>query len=267
MNNQSNIGHPTGEVTSVSDREKVNNAYYDQLGERWFSAEDDPVALLRAEGDFRAIWVESVLGSTPQDVLDIGCGAGFLSQRLAKQGHRVTGLDASAETLAVAQRFDATQKVNYVLGDAYRLPFPDQSFETVTAMDFLEHVSDPQKVIAEVKRVLKPGGRFFFHTFNRNWLSHLIVIKGVEWFVKNTPKDLHVIELFIKPQELTEWLNESDFEIREMRGLRPVFLQKAFWKMLATGRVSPDFRFAWTPSLTLGYTGLAQKSSEGHESH
>jgi 2-polyprenyl-6-hydroxyphenyl methylase / 3-demethylubiquinone-9 3-methyltransferase len=47
-----------------------------------------------------------------------------------------------------------------------------------------------------VCRVLAPSGLFFFHTFNRNWIANLIVIKGVELFVKNTPEDLHVLRLF-----------------------------------------------------------------------
>lgn len=242
-----------------SDREKVNNSYYDELGDRWFTAEDDPIALLRAEGEFRADWVEEILGSTPHHILDVGCGAGFLAGRLARSGHQVTGLDASEESLQVARFAEKTGRVHFVQGDAYRLPFPDHSFDVVTAMDFLEHVTDPARVVQEVSRVLQPGGKFFYHTFNRNWLSHLIVIKGVEWFVKNTPKDLHVIDLFIKPEELKLQIENSGMTVREVRGLRPVFLQWPFWRMIFTGKVSPKFRFAWSSSLLLGYTGLAEK--------
>ena len=56
-------------------------------------------------------------------------------------------------------------------------------------MDLLEHVEVPAKVIAEASRVLKPGGLFFFHTFNRNWFSWLFALKGVEWFgTQHTPQ-------------------------------------------------------------------------------
>lgn len=242
-----------------TDRQIVNNAYYDDLDERWLTAEDDPVALLRQEGDFRADWVLEVLGANPREVLDIGCGAGFLLKRLLDGGHRATGLDASAASLGVAARW--TQgRARLVEGDAYRLPFPDASFDVVTAMDFLEHVSEPERVVAEAARVLRPGGIFFYHTFNRNPLAHLIVIKGVEWFVANTPKDLHVIELFIKPRELHAWLRAHGLEKQAERGLRPVILQKAFWRMLWTGRVGKDFRFTWDKGTLLGYTGWARKA-------
>ncbi|MBX3018415.1 MAG: bifunctional 2-polyprenyl-6-hydroxyphenol methylase/3-demethylubiquinol 3-O-methyltransferase UbiG [Bdellovibrionaceae bacterium] len=242
------------------DREIVNNAYYDDLKDRWLTAEDDPVALLRQEGAFRAKWVREVLAGRRHEVLDIGCGAGFLLKSLLDAGHTVTGLDASGASLEVAGRLTAG-RARLVEGDAYRLPFSDASFDAVTCMDFLEHVSEPAKVVAEAARVLKPGGVFFYHTFNRNPVAHLIVIKGVEWFVKNTPKDLHVIELFIKPRELRAWMESEGLEPVEERGLRPVFLQWAFWRMIFTGHVGPDFRFTWERGRLTGYTGFARKKA------
>ena len=113
----------------------------------------------------------------------------------------MTGLDASQEALSVAARHDGTARVRYERGDALTLPYPDASFDAVCSLDFLEHVEEPERVVAEVARVLRPGGLFFFHTFNRNFWAWLVIIKGVEWFVRNTPKDLHVLRLFVKPEE------------------------------------------------------------------
>src|SRR6201999_1216443 len=114
--------------------------------------------------------------------------------------YRVTGLDASPESLVVAARHDETGSVRYERGDALALPYADASFDAVCAMDFLEHVEEPARVVAECSRVLRPGGLFFFHTFNRSFLAWLVVIKGVEWFVRNTPRDMHVLRLFIPPR-------------------------------------------------------------------
>jgi 2-polyprenyl-6-hydroxyphenyl methylase / 3-demethylubiquinone-9 3-methyltransferase len=184
----------------------VNNAIYEALGDRWYEANDDPVALLRAESRHRNPWVarhiDEAFGGRPIDALDVGCGAGFLSNYLAARGHRVAGLDASPESLAVAARHDPSGSADYRLGDALALPYPDASFDVACAMDFLEHVEEPARAVAEIGRVLRPGGLFFFHTFNRNPLAYLVIIKLVEWFVKNTPRDMHVLRLFVRPDEL-----------------------------------------------------------------
>lgn len=240
----------------------VNNDIYEALGERWYSADDDPVALLRAESRLRNPWVSSRLRERSPEgarVLDVGCGAGFLSNHLAREGFEVTGLDASKESLTVAARHDQTGRVVYQVGDALALPHANESFDAVCAMDFLEHVENAAAVVRECARVLRPGGLFFFHTFNRNPLAWLVVIKGVEWFVRNTPRDMHVLRLFIKPSELERLCHDSRLDVVELRGSKPVIFAAAFWKMLASGVVPPDFRFEFSPSTLLAYTGFAER--------
>ena len=242
-------------------RTEVNNAFYDDLGERWHTAQDDPVALLRAEGIAKQKWVESQLSGRSANrslkILDVGCGAGFLANHLSNLGHHVQGVDFSLNSLRTAKSLG--KSVQYHRGDALRLPFRDDSFDVVCAMDFLEHVEDPRKVVLECARVLKPGGLFFFHTFNRNFLAWLIVIKGLEWFVKNTPEHMHILRLFITPKELESYCHDGGMNVLAWTGVRPDILRKAFWKMLATRSVPHDFQFVLTPSLKLSYLGVAEK--------
>jgi 2-polyprenyl-6-hydroxyphenyl methylase/3-demethylubiquinone-9 3-methyltransferase len=241
----------------------INNDWYADLGERWYRAEDTPIALLRAESRHRNPWIADeivrVFGPSAQRVLDLGCGAGYLSNYLATAGHCVTGIDTTAENLSVARAHDVTQTAKYEVGDACALPYPARSFDVVCAMDLLEHVTDPEKLIAEVGRVLRPGGVFFFHTFNRTKAAHLIVIKGVDWFVANAPKDLHVIDLFRTPAEVSAMCERAGLEVTLLRGSRPRF-RWPLWRMLVTGKVGDDFAFTWTKSLAIGYTGCAHKS-------
>lgn len=242
---------------------RVNNDFYDRLGERWYSAQDDPVALLRAESRARNPWVVSEISAAFPDgratVLDVGCGAGFLTNELARHGFQVTGLDASPMSLALARQYDATRSVRYDTGVAESLPYPAQSFRVVCALDLLEHVEDPERIVSEIARVLAPGGLFFFHTFNRNLLSWLIVIKGIEWFVKNTPANMHCLRYFIKPAELRAICLRNRLRVETMKGLAPRVFQRAFWKMILTGVVPEGFAFRFTRSTPMGYLGVAVK--------
>ncbi len=244
----------------------INNEFYETLGSLWLTGSDHPAALLRAENKLRTPWVAAEIAkrfSHPVSVLDVGCGAGFLTHALATAGHRVFGIDLSENSLEVAKENDVTGTVDYRKASADALPFADRSFDTVCAMDVLEHVENPRRLIAEAARVLKPEGLFFFHTFNRNLLSYLVVIKGVEWFVRNTPQNMHVYPLFIKPAELKDYCESESLHVIELLGFRPKFLSLAFLQMLLTRKVSDSFAFRFSKSLSTGYSGIAQKRTPG----
>jgi 2-polyprenyl-6-hydroxyphenyl methylase/3-demethylubiquinone-9 3-methyltransferase len=243
---------------------EINNDIYNTLNDRWYTAYDDPVALLRAETQLTGPWIQEKISELFKDkttckILDIGCGGGFLSNRLSLHGHSVTGIDLSEESLAVAKRHDSTGGVRYVAADAYHLPFEDGAFDVVTAMDFLEHVENPQNVIREVSRVLAPGGVFFFHTFNRNPISGLVIIKFVEWFVKNTPKHMHLLRMFITPKEMKKYCAFSGLEVQHFVGTRPQLFNHRAVQGLVQGKVPQDFKFSFTKSLLLAYMGYARK--------
>jgi 2-polyprenyl-6-hydroxyphenyl methylase / 3-demethylubiquinone-9 3-methyltransferase len=239
----------------------INNDFYDGLLDQWLSANDHPVALLRAENRERNPWIlETITKQCPSPcrILDIGCGAGLLSNFLASKGHHVTGIDLSLKSLEVAKA-NGPSSATYLSANAESLPFEANAFDIVCAMDLLEHVEAPETVISEAARVLRPGGLFFFHTFNRTWLSYLLVIKGVEWFVKNTPEHMHVFSLFITPKELHEMCDLVGLDVEKMKGLRPKAFSLSFWSLLFSRKVSPRFRFIFTDSLKTGYVGIAKK--------
>lgn len=246
----------------MSVAEKINNEFYHSLGERWYHASDDPIALLRAESRLRNPWViqkiRSHYGDLPVRVLDVGCGGGFLSNELGRSGYEVTGVDLSEESLAIARQYDPTGRVEYKKMDALDLRFVDNCFHAVCAMDFIEHTDRPEQLLREVSRVLAPGGLFFFHTFAQNFFSWLFVIKGVEWVVKNTPKRMHTYDLLVNPNKLTKICDRNGLQVEKILGVRPVF-SRAFRELLQTGSVPEDFSFCFSRILLLGYSGVAIK--------
>jgi 2-polyprenyl-6-hydroxyphenyl methylase/3-demethylubiquinone-9 3-methyltransferase len=248
----------------------INNEFYEELLDKWHKAYDHPVALLRAENQIRVPWVLSEIAkyhSQNASLLDIGCGGGFLTNAAQIAGHTVTGIDLSESSLSIAHQLDTTKKVRYIKANAYSLPFPDKSFDVVSAMDVLEHVDNPSLLISEASRVLKKGGLFFFHTFNRNPFSYLLVIKGVEWFVKNTPPNMHIYSLFIKPSELKILCSKHSLQVSSFIGLRPKFFSLPFLQLLLTRKVSPQFSFSFSKSLLTGYSGFAKKETTNGSDH
>jgi len=242
---------------------KINNQIYNELGARWIHAKDDPVALLRAENRFRNPWIlyELTKQKVPlgSPVLDMGCGAGFLSRDLAKAGFDVTAIDLSEGALEQARLQDPQVKIKYKRANILDTKENSEIYSACFLMDILEHIENPAQAFLEASRILKPGGLCFYYTFNRNFLSHLLVIKAVEFFVKNTPKDLHVYKYFLKPHEIEGYLNSAGLKKMKWQGIGPKILQPAMWTLVTTGQVRDDFKFQQTPNLWVGMMGVAQK--------
>ena len=92
-------------------------------------------------------------------LLDVGCGPGTITVDLARRlaPGRVVGLDASADVIARAAQFDEPN-LSFLVGDAYALPFEDNSFDVVNIHQTLQHVARPVDVLRELRRVVRPGG-------------------------------------------------------------------------------------------------------------
>ncbi len=108
--------------------------------------------------------------------LDVGCGDGHNTRLLHDRGADITALDVSMSFVRAAR--DASSEIGHVLGDATALPFPDHTFDAVTAFMSVMDTAEPERAIAESARVLRPGGWFQFsvtHPVNvnprRRWLD------------------------------------------------------------------------------------------------
>jgi len=98
--------------------------------------------------------------------LDVCCGTGDIALALAAKGAQVTGLDFNRNMLAIAEKKPGAH-VDFVAGDAQKLPFPDDSFEMVTVGYGLRNLADWQLGLREMRRVAKPGGRLLVLDFAR----------------------------------------------------------------------------------------------------
>lgn len=106
----------------------------------------------------------------PLCILDIGCGAAYFSYELQKHGHHVTSLDSlKGMNKEDIKKFETIfkkggQTFHFVEGNATHLPFPEKSFDVIIIADVIEHIDDEDKVMKEIRRVLKPQGYFIAST-------------------------------------------------------------------------------------------------------
>lgn len=92
-------------------------------------------------------------------IADLGCGDGYGAYKLYKEGYRVTGLDLSHDMIERANKRLETDRLSFVQGDLIKLPFQDESFDGLMAVNSLEWTEVPYEGLKEMKRVLKPGGK------------------------------------------------------------------------------------------------------------
>ncbi len=242
-------------------RAKVNNAFYDHLGSRWLADSSHAIALLVAEAPVKLDYARSVVGSAPQRILDIGCGAGLVTVPLAADGHEVVGVDRSEPSLAIARHHAAHHGVHaeFRVQDALALDELDATFDVALLLDVLEHVQDPAGAVREAVRVVKPGGSIIFHTFTRNPLAYLVAVLGPRLMTRHCPRHLHVYSQFIRPRELRTAFEASNAAVRNLQGVRPC-LDAAFMHTARHRRVDPLFSFKRGGPALAGYLGVAQRA-------
>jgi 2-polyprenyl-6-hydroxyphenyl methylase/3-demethylubiquinone-9 3-methyltransferase len=223
---------------------------YDGAAAQWWSDDLRWVRTLRNMVPGRLSWFDRRVDWAGKSVLDLGCAGGFMAEALDDRGADVTGIDPAAEAIAAARDHarDAGRSIRYDTGTGEALPYGDASFDAVVCVDVLEHVSDLNKVLAEVVRVLKPGGVFAFDTINRNPVARMATITMAEDVLGLLPKGTHDPALFIKPGELRHAMQGAGLVAGPMTGLGPRGLTRR-----------GDFTFGRVPVRLVIYMGIARK--------
>jgi len=210
-----------GDTTRNVDPQET--ARFGALADTWWDPHG-PSRPLHLLNPVRLDWVlERSGGVAGREVLDVGCGAGLLSEALAAQEARVTAIDASPEALTAARLHlhDSGLAVDYreATAEEWAARHPG-AYDVVTCMELIEHVPDPVSLLAACARALRPGGHLLLSTLNRTPKAWLLAVVAAEYVLGLLPRGTHDYRRLVRPSELAAWARPHGLDLEALCGLR-----------------------------------------------
>jgi 2-polyprenyl-6-hydroxyphenyl methylase/3-demethylubiquinone-9 3-methyltransferase len=194
---------------------------FSRLAHRWWDPQSE-FRPLHEINPLRLEWIDRHAALAGKKVLDVGCGGGILTEAMARLGAQVSGIDLSDKALRVAELhlLESKLEITYRKSSAEELAAEQPgAFDVVTCMELLEHVPEPAGMVGACARLVRPGGKVFFSTINRNPKSYLFAVIGAEYVLKLLPRGTHDYQRFIKPSELSRWSRAAGLTADEVIGM------------------------------------------------
>lgn len=195
--------------------------WWDPKGESAMLHKLNPVRLAYIRSAIDRHWADAGAARKPlagRSAIDVGCGAGLLTEPLARLGARVTGLDAAAENVAAASSHAEAVGLEIDYRNADIETLERETFDLVTSMEVIEHVTDPAAFVAALERALAPGGLMLLSTPNRTAMSRIMLVEAAER-LGQVPRGTHDWHKFLTPEELTEMLVAAGLTVTDTRGI------------------------------------------------
>ena len=154
-------------------------------------------------------------------ILDIGCGAGILSEPLARLGATMVGVDPAEENIAVARAHADEQDltIDYRATTAEAVAEGGETFDVVLATEVVEHVVNVEEFVATCASMVKPGGLMIAATLNRTLKSFALAIVGAEYVLRWLPRGTHQWDKFVTPRELERAIEATGLDVIGERGV------------------------------------------------
>ena len=215
----------TRAATSIVEREALHFGsmaadWWDPKGSSAMLHQLNPVRLAYIRDRMDQHWSLDECNRRPlegKSALDVGCGAGLLTEPLARMGAKVTGVDAAPELIAAARDHAMGQglEIDYRAADVMDV---EGRFDLVTSLEVVEHVADPAAFVKALAKRLAPGGLMILSTPNQTSWSKLLTITVAEGFGK-IPRGTHDYDKFISPDRMKLLLADAGLQCVDFEGI------------------------------------------------
>ncbi len=205
--------------STFNSNEKIK---FDRLSKAWWE-EDGPFKQLHKMNKLRISYIKEVLSSNYKDLkgmscLDVGCGGGILSFPLERLGAKLTAIDQSPDSIAIACSVKELKGSNISFKISTIEDLEEDSFDSVFCMEVVEHVDDIKFFLREVEKRVKNGGFIFLSTINKNIGSYFKAIVAAEYLLRFVPIGTHSWKNFVKPSQIADSL--INCKLIDLRGMK-----------------------------------------------
>ena len=200
------------------DKSEIEN--FDNYAHEWWNKRG-PYKFIHLLTPLRMKYISNNFKLKGSKVLDLGCGGGLLCEAMTESGADVVGIDASLKTIEIAKKHanEKNLKIDYLNTDIESFNYKE-NFDAVICFELIEHVPNPNELIAQISKLIKPNGKLFLSTINRNLYSFMLAKLVAEYLLNVIPRGTHRYEKFIKPSEMRQMLENNNFSMSDIQGLK-----------------------------------------------
>jgi 2-polyprenyl-6-hydroxyphenyl methylase/3-demethylubiquinone-9 3-methyltransferase len=217
-------------ASQSADREEIER--FGRLAERWWDPHGpmralhrfNPARLSLIRNQAATAFARDIRAKAPfagLTLLDIGCGGGLVSEPMARLGFRVTGIDAAARNIAVAQAHAREHRleIDYRTASVESLAASGVQYDVVLNLEVVEHVNDPEAFLRNSVALMKPTGLMMIATINRTAKAFAFAVLGAEYVLRWLPRGTHDWRRFLRPAELAAMLERAGARVVDCEGL------------------------------------------------